>query len=64
MRRKTSQPIVVTRIKNADSRYQVSDFCECIKLDTREREDESKVSRFVYDSESVAKSFVEFSKVS
>lgn len=33
------------------SRYQVSDFCECTRLETREREEESRVSRLLYDSE-------------
>ncbi len=47
MRRKKSQPIVRTRMKKALSRYQVSDFCEYIRLETSEREDERRVSRLL-----------------
>lgn len=47
IRRKKSQLIVITRIQKALSRYQVSDFCECKSVETREREDDNRVSSLV-----------------
>ena len=47
IRLKTSQQTVTTRIQKALSRYQVSDFCECKSVETREREDDKRVSSWV-----------------
>ena len=60
-RRKTSQVIVQMSNQNADSRYQVSDFCDEIRVETNDREDERSESRLLYDSDNPERSFVEFS---
>lgn len=61
MRRNTSQTIVVTRSQKALSRYQVSDFCECKRLETRLREEDKRVFKLLYDSESVDNAAVDCS---
>jgi hypothetical protein len=40
-----SQMMVYTRSLNADSRYQVSDFWEEMRVETRDREEERRLSR-------------------
>lgn len=50
MRRNTSQEMVATSSQKADSRYQVSDFWEWRRLETRLREESSRVSMVLYFS--------------
>ena len=42
----------------------MSDLLECMRVETRERDDDSKVSRFPYDSERVDNAAVDCCKVS
>ena len=40
-----SQMMVYTKILNADSRYQVSDFCEEIRVETRDLDEARRLPR-------------------
>lgn len=52
---------MLTSIQKALSRYQVSDFCECTRLEMREREEDRRVLRLLYDAERVESAAVDCS---